>query len=128
MMWMILQHDKAEDWVIATGKTYTVREFILLSFKYVGIKIEFKGSGVDEKGYVISSNNKKYNLKVGQEVVSVNSAYYRPTEVDLLIGNPSKAKEKLGWESKTSIDKLVQDMMSYDLKLAEKEKFINDNN
>ena len=96
MMWMILQADKAEDWVIATGKTTTVRDFVRMSFEEVGIELEFKGEGVEEKGFVKSCSNPNYQIKIGKEVLSVDPKYFRPTEVDLLIGDPTKAKEKLG--------------------------------
>jgi GDPmannose 4,6-dehydratase len=126
MMWLILQHDKPEDWVIATGKTTTIRDFVKKSFNHIGIEIEFKGKGINEKAYVSSCNNENYDLEIGKEVLSVDSRYFRPTEVDLLIGDASKAKEKLGWEPKISLDELVKDMMNSDLKLMQKEKFLND--
>ena len=126
MMWMILQSDKAEDWVIATGVTTTVRDFIKLAFKYISVDIEFKGQGIDEKGFVKSSNNKDYHLKIGQEVVSVDSKYFRPTEVDILVGDASKAKNKLGWMPEIELKELVDDMMISDLSLMKKEKLLKD--
>ena len=117
MMWMILQYEKAEDWVIATGKTTSVREFVRLAFNEVGIKIKFEGVGVDEKAYVISCSDIKYQIKVGKEVLAVDPNYFRPTEVDLLIGDPSKSKEKLGWSPKHDLPSLVKDMMKSDIKL-----------
>jgi GDPmannose 4,6-dehydratase len=117
MMWMILQAEKAEDWVIATGKTTTVRDFVLLAFKEVGIEIEFKGSGINEKAYVVSCKNKNYQLEIGKEILSIDPKYFRPTEVDVLIGDPSKAKSKLGWKPEYDLEYLVKDMMSSDLKL-----------
>ena len=117
MMWMILQYEKAEDWVIATGKTTSVREFVRLAFNEVGIKIKFEGVGVDEKAYVISCSDIKYQIKVGKEVLAVDPNYFRPTEVDLLIGDPSKAKEKLGWIPTHDLPSLVKDMMKSDIKL-----------
>ena len=126
MMWMILQADKAEDWVIATGKTTTVRDFVRLAFKEVGIEVAFKGVGVDEKAYVTACNHKDFQLEVGKEVLSVDPTYFRPTEVDLLIGDPTKAKEKLGWEPQIQLAELVEDMMSSDLKLMQKDKFLKD--
>ena len=116
MMWMILQAEKPEDWVIASGKTTTVRDFIKMAFNHIGVQLEFKGRGINEKAYVKSSN-KEYKLKVGQEVLSVDPTYFRPTEVDLLVGDPSKAKKKLGWEIKISLQELVDEMMEADLKL-----------
>ncbi len=117
MMWMILQAKKAEDWVIATGKSTTVREFINLAFACVGITLEFKGSGINEKAFISSCNNDKYQLEVGKEVLSIDPSYFRPTEVDYLIGDPSKAKQKLGWVPEYDLTSLVKEMMSYDLEL-----------
>jgi GDPmannose 4,6-dehydratase len=121
MMWMILQASKADDWVIATGKTNSVREFVRLAFKYLGVEIEFKGEGVEEKGFISSIQNNDYKFKVGQEVVNVDSKYFRPSEVDILVGDPSKAKNELGWAPETSLNELVEDMMRSDLKLMQKE-------
>jgi GDPmannose 4,6-dehydratase len=117
MMWMILQAEQAEDWVIATGETTTVRDFVRMAFNETGIDIEFKGKGVDEKAYVLACNNKNYSLEIGKEVLSIDPAYFRPTEVDLLIGDPSKAKEKLSWVPDYDLASLVKDMMASDLKL-----------
>lgn len=138
MMWMILQADQPEDWVIATGKTTTVRDFVRMAFAEVGVELEFRGEGVDEKGYVKTIDLETYNklknnndrdfqaLKVGQEVLSVDPKYFRPTEVDLLIGDPTKAKEKLGWECQYDLKDLVQDMMQSDLKLMQKAQLLKD--
>ena len=117
MMWMILQAKKAEDWVIATGKTTTVREFVQLAFKEVGIKLEFKGTGLEEKAYVVSCSNSKYQLEKGKEVLSIDPSYFRPTEVDLLIGDSSKARKKLGWIPEYDLPKILKDMMRSDIKL-----------
>ncbi|MEZ4801570.1 MAG: GDP-mannose 4,6-dehydratase [Gelidibacter sp.] len=127
MMWMILQADEPEDWVIATGKTTPVRDFVKMCFENVGIEIEFKGEGIDEKGFVKTCNNPEYQLPIGKEVVAVDIAYYRPTEVDLLIGDATKAKEKLGWVPEYDLDGLVQDMMDGDLKLMKKQQFLKEN-
>jgi GDPmannose 4,6-dehydratase len=89
---MILQADKPEDWVIATGVTTTVRDFVRMAFSEVGIELEFKGEGVDEKAYVKACNHKDFQIEIGKEVLSVDPSYFRPTEVDLLIGDPIKAK------------------------------------
>ena len=121
MMWMILQADKAEDWVIATGKTTTVRDFVRMAFAEVGIALEFRGEGIYEKGFVASCNNENYKLEIGKEVLSVDASYFRPTEVDLLIGDPSKAKAKLGWVPEHDLASLVKDMMQSDLKLFTKD-------
>ena len=126
MMWMILQADQPEDWVIATGVTTTVRDFVRLAFEEVGIEVAFKGVGVDEKAYVTACNHKDFQLEVGKEVLSVDPTYFRPTEVDLLIGDPTKAKEKLGWEPQIQLAELVEDMMSSDLKLMQKDKYLKD--
>ena len=117
MMWMILQADKPEDWVIATGETTTVRDFVRLAFKEVGIELEFRGEGVHEKAYVVSCSDDNYQLEVGKEILSVDPQYFRPTEVDLLIGDPTKAKEKLGWVPEHDLSALVKDMMESDLNL-----------
>lgn len=124
MMWMILQAEEAEDWVIATGTTTPVREFVRMSFAEVGIELEFKGEGVNEKGYVKACNNPEFQLEIGKEILSVDPKYFRPTEVDLLIGDPSKAKTKLGWECKYDLQDLVKDMMQSDLKLMQKDQYL----
>ena len=121
MMWMILQADQPEDWVIATGVTTTVRDFVSMAFKQVGIELEFKGTGVDEKAYVTACSNKKFQLAIGKEVLSVDPTYFRPTEVDLLIGDPSKAKNKLGWVPEHDLASLVKDMMQSDIALMQKD-------
>ncbi len=120
MMWMILQADQAEDWVIATGKTTPVRDFVKMAFNEVGIELEFKGEGADEKAYIVSCSNPKYQVEIGKEVLAVDKRYFRPTEVDLLIGDATKAKEKLGWVPEFTLDELVKDMMASDLKLMQK--------
>ena len=127
MMWMILQADKAEDWVISTGKTTTIRDFVKMAFSHVGIEIEFIGKGIDEKGIIKSCNNPKYQLDKGKEVLSIDAKYFRPTEVDLLIGDSSKAKNKLGWKLEYDLPSLVEDMMQSDLKLISKDQFLKDN-
>ena len=126
MMWMILQHDNPEDWVIATGRTTSIRDFVKMAFKYIGIELQFKGKGINEKAIVSSCSNSKYNLKKGKEVLAVDPKYFRPTEVDLLIGDPSKAKKKLGWVPEITLEELVSDMMKSDLKLFLKDKYLKD--
>ena len=121
MMWMILQAEQAEDWVIATGETTTVRDFVRMAFAEVGIELEFKGDGIKEKAYVVSCQDPNYQLEIGKEVLSVDPTYFRPTEVDLLIGDPSKAKNKLGWVPEHDLASLVKDMMQSDLKLFKNE-------
>ena len=124
MMWMILQAEQPEDWVIATGKTTTVREFVRLAFKEVGIELEFKGEGVNETATVIRCNNPKFQLEIGKEVLSIDSSYFRPTEVDLLIGDPTKAKTKLGWVPEHDLASLVKDMMQSDVRLMQKNLYL----
>ncbi len=123
VMWLILQHDYADDWVISTGKTTSVREFILMAFNEVGVEIEFKGSGLDEKGFISKIINNKYKFKLGQEVINIDSKYFRPTEVDILIGDSSKARSSLGWKPKYNLSDLVKEMMKNDLnKIKKKNK------
>ena len=121
MMWMILQADQPEDWVIATGVTTTVRDFVSMAFKQVGISLEFKGEGVHEKAYVKACSKQEFQLAIGKEVLSVDPTYFRPTEVDLLIGDPSKAKNKLGWVPEHDLASLVKDMMASDIDLMQKD-------
>ncbi len=124
MMWMILQAEKPEDWVIATGRTTTVRDFVKRAFKEVGIELEFKGVGINEKAYILKCNNPKFNLETGKEVLSIDPTYFRPTEVDLLVGDPSKAKDKLGWIPEYDLEYLISDMMQSDIKLMQKEQYL----
>ena len=126
MMWMILQADEAEDWVIATGKTTKIRDFVHMSFAEVGIELEFKGEGENEKAYIVKCNNPKYQLEIGKEVLAVDSRYFRPTEVELLIGDASKAKTKLGWECKYDLNDLVKDMMQSDIKLMQEQQYLEE--
>jgi len=124
MMWMILQAEQPEDWVIATGKTTTVREFVRMAFKEVGIELEFTGAGVNEKATVVKCSNLEFQLEIGKEILSIDPAYFRPTEVDLLIGDPTKAKEKLGWVPEHDLASLVKDMMQADVKLMQKDLYL----
>jgi GDPmannose 4,6-dehydratase len=126
MMWMILQADEAEDWVIATGTTTPVRDFVRMAFKEVGITLEFKGEGVDEKAYVKSCENADFQIEIGKEVLAVDPKYFRPTEVELLIGDASKAKNKLGWVPEFELKHLVKDMMDGDVKLMQKDQYLKD--
>jgi GDPmannose 4,6-dehydratase len=125
-MWMILQADEAEDWVIATGKTTTVRDFVKMSFDRVGVELEFIDEGENESAIVKKCNNSDYQLEKGQEVLKVDPRYFRPTEVELLIGDASKAKEKLGWECQYELSYLVSEMMDSDLKLMKKDQYLKD--
>jgi len=126
MMWMILQAEDAEDWVIATGKTTPVRDFVRMSFAEVGIELEFKGEGVNEKAFVKACNNPTFQIEIGKEVLAVDPKYFRPTEVDLLIGDPTKARTKLGWECKYDLQALVKEMMQSDVKLMQKDQYLKD--
>ena len=126
MMWLILQAPEPEDWVIATGRTTRIRDFVKMAFAHVGITLEFKGSGVDEIAVVAAASNPDYPLAPGTEVLGVDPRYFRPTEVDLLIGDASKAKEKLGWVPEYSLEDLVKDMMEGDLKLMKKDQFLRE--
>jgi GDPmannose 4,6-dehydratase len=125
-MWLILQQDIPEDYVIATGVTTTVRDFVRMAFAEVGAVLEFRGEGVEEKGYVVASNNPDFPIEIGKEVVAVDAAYFRPTEVDLLIGDPTKSKTKLGWKPKYDLPMLVNDMVSSDVRLFQKEKLLKE--
>ena len=124
MMWLILQADVAEDWVISTGVTKSIREFIVMCFAHVGIELEFSGIGIDEVATVKSCESEHFNLDVGKVVVAVDPKYFRPTEVDYLVGDSSKAKKMLGWEPGISISDLVREMMNYDLDIVRKEKYL----
>ncbi|MEM0995039.1 MAG: GDP-mannose 4,6-dehydratase, partial [Bacteroidota bacterium] len=125
-MWKILQQDKAEDWVIATGVTTSVRDFVRAAFDEIGVALEFKGTGEAEVGVVVSSTNPDYLLAIGKEVVAVDPRYYRPTEVELLIGDPTKAKEQLGWEPKYDLAALVSEMVQSDIELFRKDQLLKE--
>ena len=126
MMWMILQADQPEDWVIATGVTTTVRDFVIMAFKQVGISLEFKGQGVEEKAFVTACDHQDFQIAIGKEVLSVDPTYFRPSEVEALIGDPSKAKNKLGWVPEHDLPYLVKDMMHSDIILMKKEQYLKD--
>ena len=131
-MWLILQQEKAEDYVIATGVTTTIRKFIQMAFTEIGITVAFKGEQEQEVGYVESIDTnllevkgiKSCTLKIGDTIVEVDPRYYRPTEVELLIGDPTKSQTKLGWKPKYDLAMLVQDMMESDLQLMQRELFL----
>lgn len=125
-MWLMLQQDKPEDFVIATGVTTPVREFVRMAFAEVGVAIEFVGEGVDEKGLVKSCSHPDYQLAVGSEVVAVDPRYFRPTEVELLIGDPTKAKAKLGWKPKYDLNGLVKEMVTADVDIFKREKLLHE--
>lgn len=121
-MWRILQQDKPEDYVIATGTTTYIRDFLKMSFAEVGIELQFEGSEENEIAKVKSCNHPDYQLEIGKVVVRVDPQYYRPTEVDLLIGDPTKAKTQLGWKPQYDLEALVKDMVSSDLRLMKEKK------
>lgn len=131
-MWLILQQEQAEDYVIATGITTTVRDFVKMSFAELGIEVEFSGKDQHERGVIIDVDqemvarlglNDTY-LKPGTIVVQVDEKYFRPTEVDLLLGDPTKANTKLGWKPKYDLPSLVQDMIQSDLHLMKKDEYL----
>ena len=124
-MYLILQQDVAEDFVIATGITTEVREFARKAFKYVGVTIEYEGMGLNEKAIVTAVENDEWKVKKGDIVIEIDKRYFRPTEVDLLIGDATKARTKLGWSPKHNLDDLIQDMMDADIKLFKKEILLN---
>ena len=133
-MWLILQQEKAEDFVIATGITTEIREFVRMAFGYLGVTMDFKGEGVDEIGFVAAIDEDKFlkmvgaasKLSIGQELVYVDPKYFRPTEVDLLIGDATKARTKLGWKPKYDLPALVDDMMQSDIRLMQKENYLRE--
>jgi GDPmannose 4,6-dehydratase len=125
-MWRILQQEVAEDYVIAMGETTYVRDFVRMAFAELGIAIEFKGEGVNEKGYVLSCSNAAYQLEIGKQEIAVDPKYFRPTEVDLLIGDPTKSKTKLGWVPKYDLAGLVKEMVQSDLNRIKKEQILHD--
>jgi GDPmannose 4,6-dehydratase len=125
-MYLILQQETAEDYVIATGVTTRVREFVRMAFNEVGIEVEFKGEGAEEKGYVVSCSNPDYQIEAGKQVVAVDPKYFRPTEVDLLIGDPTKSNTKLGWKPKYDLQMLVSEMVAADVENFRKEKLLKD--
>tara|TARA_B100000767_G_scaffold64861_1_gene61169 strand:+ start:328 stop:1440 length:1113 start_codon:yes stop_codon:yes gene_type:complete len=126
MMWMILQAEEAEDWVIATGTTTTIRDFVKMAFSYIGIELEFTGKGINEKAMIFKCNNPSYELEIGKEILSIDHKYFRPTEVDILVGDSTKAKTKLGWELEYDLPDLVKDMMQSDIKLMSKDQYLRD--
>jgi GDPmannose 4,6-dehydratase len=125
-MWLILQQEKPEDYVIATGITTPVREFVRMAFNEVGIELEFKGKNENEVGIVKACNNPEFKVEIGKEVIAVDKRYYRPTEVDLLIGDPTKAQTQLGWKPKYDLAALVEEMVANDVELFKKEQLLKE--
>ncbi len=125
-MWLMLQQPEPEDFVIATGVTTEIREFVRMAFAEVGIEIEFRGEGVDEKGYVSACRNPDFQLPIGKEILAIDPVYFRPTEVDLLIGDPTKANTKLGWQPKHDVASLCREMVASDLKIFKKQMVLTE--
>jgi len=125
-MWLMLQQDTPEDFVIATGSTTPVRDFLKMAFEDAGVEIEFKGKGVNEKAYVVSCSNPNYQLPAGKNVMSVDERYFRPTEVELLIGDATKANTKLGWKPKYNLQSLIKEMMEADIELFRRDKYLKE--
>jgi len=122
-MWRILQNDTPDDFVLATGVTTTVRNFIIYAFEELGITLEFEGEGINEKAF-ITATKKGHSVKIGQEILSIDPEYFRPTEVELLIGDATKAREELGWVPKYDVKSLVKEMVQEDYKLFEKDLYL----
>lgn len=123
-MWLILQQDKPEDFVIATGQTTSVRDFVRMAFQEIGVELAFNGEGVNEVASVSKVNNPSVPLTVGQEVVHIDPRYFRPTEVDLLIGDPTKANTVLGWKPKYTLSAMVKEMVEADIKLFKADELL----
>ena len=127
MQWLMLQQDTPDDYVIATGQQYSVRQFVEMSANELGIEIEFKGKGIEEKGIVKSIHGDSCpGIKKGDTIVEVDERYFRPAEVETLLGDPSKAKNKLGWELEITFDQMIAEMIEKDLDTAKKSKLLLD--
>jgi GDPmannose 4,6-dehydratase len=125
-MWLVLQQAEPEDYVIATGVTTSIRDFVRMSFKEAGIEVDFRGSGGKETGIVTACTNPEFSVPVGKEIVAVDSKYYRPAEVELLIGDATKARQKLGWKPKYDLTMLVKEMVHADIELFRREKLLKE--
>ncbi len=124
LMWKILQYKNAEDWVISTGVSASVRDFVNMSFHKIGVEIEFKGKDENEVGFIVSCNNPNYQLEIGSEVVGIDPTYYRPAEVDTLIGDSSKARKLLDWNPKYNLQMICAEMMEHDIAIFKKEQYL----
>ncbi len=124
-MWLMLQQEVAEDFVIATGVTTKIRDFVIMSFAEVGISLRFEGEGIDEVAFVVACSNPDYQLPIGQKVVAIDEKYFRPTEVELLIGDPTKANTKLGWKPKYDLKMLCAEMVEADLAIFKNTNKVN---
>lgn len=125
-MWLMLQQSEPEDFVIATGITTSIRDFATIAFNKLGMELSFEGEAANEKGIITKITNPKVKAQQGQAVISIDPRYYRPTEVDLLIGDPTKAKTKLRWKPKYDLNALIEDMVKSDLELFKKDKILKD--
>ena len=125
-MWLMLQQDKPEDFVIATGISYAVREFVEKVFYELGVELVFSGNGPNEVAIIKKVSNPEWKIKVGQEVIKIDERYYRPTEVESLLGDPMNAKQKLGWKPKHNLDSLIKDMVASDLELFDRDKYLQE--
>jgi GDPmannose 4,6-dehydratase len=125
-MWLMLQQDEPDDYVLATGITTTVREFITKAFGQLGATLDFTGKGVNEQAVIVKAENPEYAFKKGQVVMKIDPEYFRPTEVELLIGNPAKAKTKLGWTPRYDLDALVAEMMAADVALFKRDQYLKE--
>jgi len=123
-MYLILQQEEPDDYVIATGITTEIRELAIMAFAEVGFELDFEGKGDKEKAFISKCTDPRYQLPIGKEVLAVDPTYFRPTEVDLLIGDPTKARTKLGWEPEYDLRGLVEDMVQSDIKLMQKDQFL----
>ena len=126
MQWMMLQQDTPEDFVIATGEQHSVREFVQRSAAELGMEITFSGEGVDEVGTVTGVSNPELTVQPGQQIVGVDPRYFRPAEVETLLGDPTKAKEKLGWVPKITFEELVKDMITSDFEHAKRDRLVTE--
>jgi len=125
-MWLILQQEQPEDFVIATGVTTAVRDFVKLAFAHAGVELKFEGEGLNEKGIVTAVTNPDVKVTVGDTVVEVDARYFRPTEVDLLLGDPTKAQQKLGWKAKYTLEELAKEMVEADIELFRKDVLLKE--
>ncbi len=123
-MWLMLQQEKPEDFVIATGETTSVRDFVIMAFAELGIELRFQGEGINEKAFVAACSNPEFVVTPGQEVLGIDKRYFRPTEVDLLIGDPTKAKSVLGWKPQYDLNALVAEMVAADLENFRKDQLL----
>ena len=125
-MWRMLQQDEPDDYVLATGETTTVRDFVQMSFAEAGITVGFSGEGIDEKGVVTACNAEEAIVRVGDVIVEVDPRYFRPTEVELLLGDPSKAEKNLAWKATSTLSELCRDMVNSDIELFRRDRLLKD--